>query len=361
MDTSSVAKTPMASGTLIGADPKGKPVDQKTYRAIIGSLLYLTASRPDIMFATCFCARFQANPKESHMMAVKRILRYLKGTPNRGLWYPKESGFELVAFSDADHGGCQLDRKSTSGHVQFLGDKLVSWGSKKQHCVSTSTAEAEYLRDYGYKFNHIPIYCDSKSAIAITCNPVQHTRTKHIDIRYHIIKDHVERGTIELYFVNTEYQLADLFTKPLDEKRFNFLISKLGMFDPQDQGGTFPPHACSEGERCLPPPDQKGNRKLRRPDLAGTGPEMSPEPDLSKIHQVLILPAPTYVSGTGPETSPEPDRRPRRNRTSPEPDVAGTGPELKPPPNQVFFLTGPETSPEPDVAGTGPENALSES
>ncbi|KAJ9558311.1 hypothetical protein OSB04_012925 [Centaurea solstitialis] len=250
MDTSSVAKTPMASGTLIGADPKGKPVDQKTYRAIIGSLLYLTASRPDIMFATCFCARFQANPKESHMMAVKRILRYLKGTPNRGLWYPKESGFELLAFSDADHGGCQLDRKSTSGHVQFLGDKLVSWGSKKQHCVSTSTAEAEYvaaasccsqvlwmrtqLRDYGYNFNHIPIYCDSKSAIAITCNPVQHTRTKHIDIRYHFIKDHVERGTIELYFVNTEYQLADLFTKPLDEKRFNFLISKLGMFDPHE-------------------------------------------------------------------------------------------------------------------------------
>ncbi|KAJ9535709.1 LOW QUALITY PROTEIN: hypothetical protein OSB04_un001135 [Centaurea solstitialis] len=247
MDTSSIAKTPMASGTLIGADPKGKPVDQKTYRAIIGSLLYLTASRPDIMFATFFVL---ANPKESHMMGVKRILRYLKGTPNRGLWYPKESGFELVAFSDADHGGCQLDRKSTSGHVQFLGDKLVSWGSKKQHCVSTSTAEAEYvaaasycsqvlwmrtqLRDYGYSFNHIPIYCDSKSAIAITCNPVQHTRTKHIDIRYHFIKDHLERGTIELYFVNTEYQLADLFTKPLDEKRFNFLISKLGMFDPQE-------------------------------------------------------------------------------------------------------------------------------
>ncbi|KAJ9545769.1 hypothetical protein OSB04_025476 [Centaurea solstitialis] len=250
MDTSSVAKTPMASSTLIGADAKGKPVDQKTYRAIIGSLLYLTPSRPDIMFATCFCARFHANPKESHMMAVKRILRYLKGTPNRGLWYPKESGFELVAFSDADHGGCQLDRKSTSGHVQFLGDKLVSWSFEKQHCVSTSTAEAEYvaaasccsqvlwmrtqLRDYGYNFNHIPIYCDSKSAIAISCNPVQHTRTKHIDIRYHFIKDHVERGTIELYFVNTEYQLADLFTKPLDEKRFNFLLSKLGMYDPQE-------------------------------------------------------------------------------------------------------------------------------
>ncbi|KAJ9542292.1 LOW QUALITY PROTEIN: hypothetical protein OSB04_028798 [Centaurea solstitialis] len=225
INTSSVAKTPMASGTLIGVDPKGKPVDQKTYRAIIGSLLYLTASRPDIMFATCLCARFQANLKESHMMAVKRILRYLKGTPNRGLWYPKESGFELVTFSDADHGVLQA--------ISWVSDKLVSWGSKKQHCVSTSTAEAKYvaaasccsqvlwmrtqLRDYGYNFNHIPIYCDSKSAIAITCNP-----------------DHVERGTIELYFVNTEYQLADLFTKPLDEKRFNFLISKLGMFDPQE-------------------------------------------------------------------------------------------------------------------------------
>ncbi|KAI3692577.1 hypothetical protein L6452_32394 [Arctium lappa] len=137
-----------------------------------------------------------------------------------------------------------LDRKSTSGHVQFLGDKLVSWGSKKQLCVSTSTAEAEYvaaasccsqvlwmqtqLRDYGFHFNKIPIYCDSKSVIAITANPVQHTKTKHIDVRYHFIKDHVEKGNIELFFVKTDYQLADLFTKALDEKRFNFLISKLG-------------------------------------------------------------------------------------------------------------------------------------
>ncbi|KAJ9546500.1 hypothetical protein OSB04_019043 [Centaurea solstitialis] len=354
MATSSVAKTPMASGTLIGADPKGKPVDQKTYRAIIGSLLYLTASRPDIMFATCFCARFQANPKESHMMAVKRILRYLKGTPNRGLWYPKESGFELAAFSDADHGGCQLDRKSTSGHVQFLGDKLVSWASKKQHCVSTSTAEAEYvaaasccsqvlwmrtqLRDYGYNYNHIPIYCDSKSAIAITCNPVQHTRTKHIDIRYHFIKDHVERGTIELYFVNTEYQLADLFTKPLDEKRFNFLISKLGMFDPQDFLLLILCHecACVKGERSLPMPVPRGNgvclRLIRRgtvltgecsgdrispePDLAGTGPEMSLEPNLSRCLSKILTKSKVFSSRTGCFSG---------DRTSPEPDVAGTG------------------------------------
>ncbi|KAJ9536658.1 hypothetical protein OSB04_un000131 [Centaurea solstitialis] len=239
MTDCSPIKTPMPTGNLLGPDLTGKSVDQKIYRSMIGSLLYLTATRPDIMFATCFCARFQANPKESHLAAVKRILRYLKGTPELGLWYPKDSSFELISFTDSDYGGCKLDRKSTSGSCQFLGDKLVSWTSKKQNCVSTSTAEAEYvaaasccsqvlwmktqLLDYGYKLKRVPIYCDSESAIAITSNPVQHSKTKHIDIRYHFIKDNVEKGNIEMFFVQTDYQLADLFTKPLDEKRFNFL------------------------------------------------------------------------------------------------------------------------------------------
>ncbi|KAI3667612.1 hypothetical protein L6452_42678 [Arctium lappa] len=247
MSDSSVMKTPMATGTLLDADPSGKPVDQKVYRSMIGSLLYLTASRPNIMFATCFCARYQSNPKESHLTAVKRILKYLKGSPNLGLWYPKDSRFELTAFTDADHAGCKLDRKSTSGSCQFIGDKLVSWTSKKQNCVSTSTAEAEYvaaasccsqvlwmttqLRDFGYNYKRVPIYCDSKSAISITANPVHHSKTKHIDVRYHFIKDHVEKGNIEMHFVQTDFQLADLFTKPLDEKRFQFLISKLGMLN----------------------------------------------------------------------------------------------------------------------------------
>ncbi|KAJ9547140.1 hypothetical protein OSB04_019683 [Centaurea solstitialis] len=248
MTDCSPIKTPMPTGNLLGPDLAGKPVDQKIYRSMIGSLLYLTATRPDIMFSTCFCARFQANPKESHLAAVKRILRYLKGTPELGLWYPKDSSFELISFTDSDYGGCKLDRKSTSGSCQFLGDKLVSWTSKKQNCVSTSTAEAEYvaaasccsqvlwmktqLLDYGYKLKRVPIYCDSESAIAITSNPVQHSKTKHIDIRYHFIKDNVEKGNIEMFFVQTDYQLADLFTKPLDEKRFNFLVSKLGMLTP---------------------------------------------------------------------------------------------------------------------------------
>ncbi|KAJ9535780.1 hypothetical protein OSB04_un001068 [Centaurea solstitialis] len=245
LENAKIMKTPMSPSCALDSDPDGTAVDVTTYRGMIGSLMYLTASRPDIMFSTCLCARYQSKPKESHLKVVKRIFRYLKGTVNLGLWYPKGSGYELTGYTDADHGGCKLDRKSTTGRIQFLGDKLVSWDSKKQNCVSLSTAEAEYvaaasccsqiiwmrtqLRDYGFKFDKIPIYCDSNSAIAISCNPVQHTKTKHIDIRYHFIKDHVEKGTIELYFVNTEFQLADLFTKALDEKRFNFLITKLGM------------------------------------------------------------------------------------------------------------------------------------
>ncbi|MDV3153243.1 MAG: Ty1/Copia family ribonuclease HI [Candidatus Phytoplasma australasiaticum] len=122
-----------------------KSVDLQEYRGMIGSLLYLTASRPDIMFATCFFARYQCNPKESHLKGVKRVFKYLKGTPNLGLWYPNNTDFDLIAYTDADHAGCKLDRKSTSGYCQILGEKLVCWASKKQNCVSTSTAESEYV------------------------------------------------------------------------------------------------------------------------------------------------------------------------------------------------------------------------
>ncbi|GJW52904.1 retrovirus-related pol polyprotein from transposon TNT 1-94 [Tanacetum coccineum] len=144
---------------------------------------------------------------------------------------------------DVDHAGCNDDCKSTSGGIQFLGDKLVSWSSKKHDCIAMSTAEAEYvslsaccaqviwmrtqLLDYGFRFDKIPLYSDSKSAIAISCNLVQHSRTKHINIRYHFIKEHVEKGTIEIYFVQTEYQLADLFTKALPKERFEYLVHQI--------------------------------------------------------------------------------------------------------------------------------------
>nr|GEW93584.1 uncharacterized mitochondrial protein AtMg00810-like [Tanacetum cinerariifolium] len=183
----------MVKQAKLKLDLVGKPVDHTDYRNMIGSLMYVTSSRPDNMFATCMCARYQANPNEHHVFVVKRIFRYLKGTINLGLWYSKDSGFDLTAYSDADHTGCHLDQKSTSGSVQFLGDKLVRWSSKKQNCVSISTAESEYvavsgccaqvlwmrtqLTDYGFFYVKVPIYCDSKSAIAISYNPVQHTRS----------------------------------------------------------------------------------------------------------------------------------------------------------------------------------------
>ncbi|GJR58326.1 putative ribonuclease H-like domain-containing protein, partial [Tanacetum coccineum] len=237
--------TPMVEKSKLDEDKEGKAVDPSHYRGMIGTLLYLTASRPDLQFAICMCARYQARPTEKHLNAVKRIFRYLKGTVHRGLWYPKDSSFALTAFADADHAGCQDTRRSTSGSVQLLGDRLVSWSSKRQKSAAISSTEAEYialsgccaqvlwmrsqLTDYGFGFNKIPMYCDNKSAIALCCNNVQHSRSKHIDIRFHFIKEHVENGVIELYFVNTEYQLADIFTKALGRERIEFLINKLGM------------------------------------------------------------------------------------------------------------------------------------
>ncbi|KAD7477200.1 hypothetical protein E3N88_00336 [Mikania micrantha] len=172
---------PMSSTTQLDADLKGTSVDETLYRCMIGSLMYLTASRPDIMFATCVCARFQAAPKESHLIAVKRIFRYLQGTLSLGIWYSTGHSCKLVAFSDSDYAGCKLSRKSTSGGCQFLGNCLVSWQSKKQTSVATSTAEAEYiaaasctsqilwlqsqLLDYGIKELKTPLLMDSASAL----------------------------------------------------------------------------------------------------------------------------------------------------------------------------------------------------
>nr|GFB74195.1 retrovirus-related Pol polyprotein from transposon TNT 1-94 [Tanacetum cinerariifolium] len=207
MDKGQSIGTPIATKPKLDADLSRNPVDQTNYRSKNRSLMYLTSSRPDIVQA--------------------------------------DSSFELTAFSDVDHARCIDSRKSTSGGIQFLGDKLVSWMSKKQNCTAMSSAEAEYvalsascaqvmwmrtqLQDYGFNYNKIPLYCDSQSAIAISCNPVQHSRTKHIHTRYHFIKEQVENGIIEVYFVRTEYQLADMFTKALPEDRFKYLVRRIVM------------------------------------------------------------------------------------------------------------------------------------
>jgi hypothetical protein len=207
-------KTPMGTNGHLDLNTGGKSVDQKVYWSMIGSLLYLCASRPDIMLSVCMCARFQANPEEVHLRAVKRIMRYLIYTPKFGLWYPKGSTFDLIGYYDADYAGCKIDRKSTSGTCQCLGRSLVSWASKKQNPVALSTAEAEYiaaghccaqlllmrqtLRDYGCKLSKVPLLCDNKSAIRMADNPVEHSRTKHIDIRYHFLRDHQQKGISKL-------------------------------------------------------------------------------------------------------------------------------------------------------------------
>ncbi|GKC91451.1 hypothetical protein Tco_1152100, partial [Tanacetum coccineum] len=211
----------MVEKSKLDEDLQGKPVDATLYPGMIGSIMYLTSSRPDLIYAVCLCARYQAKPTEKHLNAVKRIFQYLKGTINMGLWYSKDTGLSLTAYADADHAGCQDTRRSTSRSAQFLGDKLVSWSSKKQKALRSR------LTDYGFQFNKIPLYCDNKSVIALCCNNVQHSRTKHIDVHYHFIKEQVENGIVELYFVRTEYQLADIFIKPLPRERFNFLIEKL--------------------------------------------------------------------------------------------------------------------------------------
>jgi hypothetical protein len=240
-------KTPMAINAYLELDGGGNSLHLKLYRFMIGSLLYLTASRPDIMLNIYMCARFQASSKECHMMVIKRILRYLRQTPNLGLWYPKGAQFIIIGYSDFDYTGCKIDKKSISGTCQLLGRSLVSWSSKKQNFIALSTTEAEYvstgsccaqliwmkqtLLDYGVKFDCIPLLCDNESAVKIVTNLVQHKKNKQIDIRHHFLRDHMSKGDIVMEGVRTDDQLADIFIKPLDETRFYKFRNELNVID----------------------------------------------------------------------------------------------------------------------------------
>nr|GEZ38586.1 putative ribonuclease H-like domain-containing protein [Tanacetum cinerariifolium] len=185
-----------------GKDGTGKDVDLHLYRSMIGSLMYLTASRPNIMFAVCAYARHQVTPKECHLHAVKRIFRYLKGHPKLGLWYPKESPFDLVAYSYSNYGGATQDRKSTTGGCQFLGRRLISWQCKKQIIVATSTTKAEYV------------------AAAGGCGQVLWIQNQLLDYGHHFIRDCFEKKLISVDHIHTDDNVADLLTKPFDVGRF---------------------------------------------------------------------------------------------------------------------------------------------
>ncbi|CAJ2654309.1 unnamed protein product [Trifolium pratense] len=245
MEGGSHKRTPAPTHLKLTKDEKGVDVDQSLYRSMIGSLLYLTASRPDIMFAVGVCARYQSEPKMSHLTQVKRIFKYVNGTCGYGILYTHGNDSTLIGYCDADWAGSADDRKSTSGACFFLGNNLVSWFSKKQNSVSLSTAEAEYiaagsscsqllwmrqmLKEYSVEQDVMTLYCDNLSAINISKNPIQHSRTKHIDIRHHFIRELVEEKIVTLEHIASEEQLADIFTKALDASQFENLRGKLGI------------------------------------------------------------------------------------------------------------------------------------
>ncbi|GJR99465.1 putative ribonuclease H-like domain-containing protein [Tanacetum coccineum] len=208
-----IASTPMETSKPLLKDAEAEDVDVHLYRSMIGSLMYLTASRPDIMFDVCACARFQVTPKVSHLHVVKRIFRYLKGQPKLGLWYSKDSPFDLEAYSDSDYAGASLDIKSTTGGCQFLGSRLISWQCKKQTIVANSTTEAEFVA-------------------AANCfkNLVFHSKTKHIEIRHHFIRDSYEKRLIQVIKIHTDHNVTEFLTKSLDVSRWTYYLDKIGVY-----------------------------------------------------------------------------------------------------------------------------------
>jgi hypothetical protein len=186
-------------------------------------------------------------PGNVTLWSLSEFFKYLVATPCFGIWYPKGSTFDLIGYADSDYAECKVDRKSTSGTCQFLGRSLVSYSSKKQTSVALSNAEVEYvvagqccvqllwmrqtLRDFGYNLSKVPLLCDNESAIRLANNPIEHSRTKHIDIRHYFLRDHQQKGDIDIFHISTENQLADIFTKPLNEKTFCRLRSELNVLD----------------------------------------------------------------------------------------------------------------------------------
>jgi hypothetical protein len=246
MENSNAVCSPMVTGTKLSKHDTGNKVDPTQFKQIIGSLMYLTATRPDLMFAVNMIARFMEHPVESHMMAAKRILRYIKGTLELGILYKKGEQADLIAYSDSDYGGDIDDRKSTSGYVFMLGSGAVAWSSRKQPIVTLSTTEAEFiaaahcvcqgiwlkriLDNIGLKQKQcLTVLCDNSSTIKLSKNPVMHGRSKHIDIRFHFLRNLSSEGSIELVHCASKDQLADVMTKALNLPLFEKFRKQLGV------------------------------------------------------------------------------------------------------------------------------------
>ena len=246
MEECKLVSTPAEASIKLRIDSTRESVNPTLFKSLVGSLRYLTFTRPDIMYAVGLVSRYMEKPKQDHFMAAKRILRYIKGTLNNGLFYTHSQNSKLVGYSDSDYGGDLDDGKSTSGYAFHIGSAIFSWSSKKQQTVALSTCEAEYIAAAGStcqaiwlgyilgelnlaKEDPVTIYVDNKSAISLAKNPVSHSRSKHINIKYHFLREQVNDKIVELVHCRTEENLADIFTKSLKPEVFQKMKEKLGM------------------------------------------------------------------------------------------------------------------------------------
>lgn len=239
--------TPIEQNHRVMAE-SGEPIDKRQYQRLVGRLIYLSHTRPDIAYAVSIVSRYMHDPRSGHMDVVNRILRYLKGCPGKGILFSSHGHLRVEGYTDADWAGCLDDRKSTSGYCVFVGRNLVSWRSKKQSVVSRSTAEAEFrsmasglcellwvkilLVELGlFDKGPLRLYCDNQASISIIHNPVQHDKTKHIEIDRHFIKEKLDGGSLRVSYVKSIDQLADILTKGVSVLSFEDVCSKMGLID----------------------------------------------------------------------------------------------------------------------------------
>ncbi|XP_026436952.1 uncharacterized protein LOC113334946 [Papaver somniferum] len=252
---------------LLGAKPASSPIDQhhrlalddgplysdsSQYCRLVGCLIYLTITHPELCYSVHVLAQFMQSPRVSHWEAALRVLRYLKGHPGQGILLRKDSALQLTAYCDFDWASCPLSRRSLTGYFIFLGGSPIFWKTKRQHTISRSSAEAEYrsmahtcsnltwikalLKSIGvFHSQPMSLYCDSQSALHIVANPVFHERTKHIEIDYHYVRDQIQTGVVINSYVRTTAQLAEIITKALGRPQFEQLLCKLGIRDPMLQ------------------------------------------------------------------------------------------------------------------------------